>query len=204
MQSLQKITVFGVCLLAVGAYPVSNSRNVELQGRDCKRVFRILGSSFVAGSVVAAALSYFEIEDSDKTKNRKRLKAKDMPKDADMHLDHWLSDKDFYPVASDIADYILDKYSEDPKFSARLMRYLETNPDLVISALQVRHGLKEQNQVGAKKLVQELGSRAHYALTFAWIIGAVYNEREKAPKKLLREVILGMEKEIDNFDSFIH
>ncbi|NBX68455.1 MAG: hypothetical protein EBR01_05775 [Proteobacteria bacterium] len=203
MKLLKTPALLVLVMCSAFAFAISSPKQLKESEKDCKKVFRILGSSFVAGSVLAAAISYLEKDESDRTKNKKRFKSKEMPESAEKRLNHWSSDKELYPVASDVADYILDKYGEDPKFSAKLMSYIDANPEEAISALNVRHGLRDQTPEGAKKLAQELGSQAHYALTFAWIIGAVYNEKEKAPEKYLKAVILSIEKEIDSFDNFI-
>lgn len=196
--------IVGVCLLGVSltVYPISESENKTSKKTECKNLYRILGASFIAGSVVAAGLSFLESNSIHNTGDDKRKNKTEIPKIGNIKISDLQSDKDLFSRASDLADYLVDKYKEEPKFSGKLRQFMDQHPQESITALSVRHGLKEKNLLKAKELFAEIGSRAHYSLTFAWIVSAVYNEPEKVSQKTLRDIIVGIEQEIEAVDYY--
>ena len=190
-----------ICFSLTG-YPISKSENKTSKKPECQNLYRILGASFVAGSVVAAGLSFLDSNSIHKTGDDKRKNKTEIPKAGNIKISELQTDKELFSRASDLADYLVDKYKEDPKFSGRLRQFMDQHPQESITALSVRHGLKEKNLVKAKELFAEIGSRAHYSLTFAWIVSAVYNEPEKVSQKTLRDIIVGIEQEIEGVDYY--
>lgn len=207
MRSIQRIVqakmVLAMCFSAL-AYPVSPPKSGDSERRDCRQIYQILGASLIAGSIFAAAISYLEKDPHDRGAGNGKVKIREMPKSSWLRIRDLSSDQQLFSDVSDLADYLIDKYNDNSKLSAALKKYLDTHPQEAMAALTARHGLTERSVPKAKELLEKLGPKAQYALTFAWIIGAVYNEREKAPEKTLRDVILGIEKEIDGIDFYTH
>ncbi|MSP18507.1 MAG: hypothetical protein EXR74_02930 [Bdellovibrionales bacterium] len=133
-----------------------------------------------------------------KKKDEKTVKIKPhpMPTAADISINKLENDRDLFSRGSDLTDYILVTYAEDPKFSRRLSQFINEHPLEALTALRARTHIENSRSKSAKELFKEMGRSAYYPLTFAWIITEVYNEGDRADKKTLRNIVEVMESSI--------
>ncbi len=197
-----KYTVAIVTLFSFSAQSAPKISEQIIKKWNCLTLYQKIGVGSVAATVIAVGLmSYGSSKDKKKREIPPPPKKREIPKTAEISINDLLNDRDLYSRSSDLADYLLDKYGEDSKFSMSLSRFVDSYPVEALTALRVRQRLESQRNKTAQELLAEMGPSAHYSLTFAWIITEVYNQKEKAPEKTLRDIIYDIEKSIENSTS---
>jgi hypothetical protein len=203
MSYLKMMFVWGL-LVCQALFPnEEKNRKPLFDYKSCSEILKKVGVKEVVAGVIGAGVLWAWSRQGA-SDNRKTVSAKlppKMPVVADIKIADLQGDQDLYRRASDLADYLLQKYQEDKHLVWSLERFTQTYPEEAAAALNARFPKEFQESRNPNRVLSQLGKPTYYALIFAWILREVYNEDLDKSHRTLRSVIEEIEKKIGQVGS---
>ncbi|MFM8314027.1 MAG: hypothetical protein ACKOA8_07045 [Deltaproteobacteria bacterium] len=192
---MRSIFVFFLCFSLI-AFSDNQKKSIA-DHWNCLNLFQKVGVG--AGGVLAITVGLMVIGSTQdkKKKTLPKFRTAQIPELAQIKLSDIENDRDLFSRVSDLTDYWLTKYGEDPKLKKALQKFIEESPIEAKTALRTRFPSQYQKNPKPDELFTELGSRAYYPLIFAWYLREVYNLSEVDKQKTLREITLQMERNLE-------
>ena len=174
----------------------TKNKKTVIETFNCLSLYQKMGVGAGVLTLITGGLLFSWGGPKKKDEKPIKIKPQPMPTAADIAINRIENDRDLFSRVSDLTDYILVTYAEDPKFSKRLSQFINENPVEALTALRARTQTENSRSKSAEQLFKEMGRSAYYPLTFAWIITEVYNEKDRSEKKTLRDIVVVMESSI--------
>ena len=191
--------------LIASAVPGKKNRTFRKQIEEkwnCLTFYQKLGAGALVTGAITAGLIGLSRSSSERLneddEKKKPNPPRGMPEVAKTALNEFKTERELFSAISDITDYFLDKYGENPKFPKSLSKFVTEFPLESMAAFRARFPEKVAEIRTSKELYDSLGSQSYYTLAFAWIITEVYNQKERDENQTLRDVVVKIEKVIQS------